>query len=329
MKKIRTPAILFLFLSILCLVLCRLFLPRKPFRKLDPAQILSATVTLTPPDKTLLIPDLTELVTYLNDTVIYRQDDSYTEYCGQGVLFTLFMQDGTQQKIMAYNPFLVINGVGYRTKYGPCEALNAYANRLLRDDQTVVVLNEPPVLNVISGETCLPTVQGSYAWQRQNPDGTFTETQNDCAHLLDDEEFLLPFETAEATATLRFAQEPDEILNVRCWNDAHWSGPVSDGEAVDFAGNRITLKPGKYIYEVTARWDTENGYGGAASWFFHILYRNDLPDGICRKPVFLRQLLNPFPFLPLFADLCISLPVKAARAGLFSPAFLFAGFRNV
>ena len=47
-------------------------------------------------------------------------NNSYTEYAGQGVIFTLTMEDGTQTEIMAYNPFLVIDGVGYKTKYEPC-----------------------------------------------------------------------------------------------------------------------------------------------------------------------------------------------------------------
>ena len=42
------------------------------------------------------------------------------------------MTDGTQTSIMAYNPFLVIDGVGYKTEYGPCEKLNDYANKLLK-----------------------------------------------------------------------------------------------------------------------------------------------------------------------------------------------------
>ena len=86
---------------------------------------------LTPPDKTVEIEDISELVGYLNDVVIYNQDNSYTEYVGQGVTFTLIMTDGTQTEITAYNPFLIIDGVGYKTKYEPCQALNSYANELL------------------------------------------------------------------------------------------------------------------------------------------------------------------------------------------------------
>ena len=65
------------------------------------------------------------MVEYLKDVVIYNEDNSYKEYSGQGVIFTLNMTDGTQTSIMAYNPFLVIDGIGYKTKYEPCEALNS------------------------------------------------------------------------------------------------------------------------------------------------------------------------------------------------------------
>lgn len=104
---------------------------RKPYKDLDAVQIVSATVRLSPPDKTVQITEIKELVDLLKEVVIYNEDNSYTESCGQGVIFTLVMTDGTQTSIMAYNPFLVIDGVGYKTKYEPCEALNHYANMLL------------------------------------------------------------------------------------------------------------------------------------------------------------------------------------------------------
>lgn len=110
---------------------------RKPYKNLDTSQIVSAVVRLTPPGETIQITEMTELVNLLKDVVIYNEDNSYTEYCGQGVIFTLTMANGTQTSIMAYNPFLVIDGVGYKTKYEPCEALNQYANMLLEQTETL------------------------------------------------------------------------------------------------------------------------------------------------------------------------------------------------
>lgn len=106
---------------------------RRPFGDLEAEDIITASVRLIPPDETIAISDLEELVSYLNEVVIYREDCSYTEYDGQGVIFTLTMADGTQTEVNAYNPFVIIDGTGYRTKYEPCQKLSSYANRLLHE----------------------------------------------------------------------------------------------------------------------------------------------------------------------------------------------------
>ena len=105
---------------------------KRPFKDLDAAQVDGASLTATPPGESIAIAEPEELVEYLQNIVIYRRDDSFREYAGQSVCFTLTMADGTQKEVMAFNPFVIIDGVGYRTKYEPCQALNAYANRLLR-----------------------------------------------------------------------------------------------------------------------------------------------------------------------------------------------------
>lgn len=244
---------------------------KKPFNNLEPSEIVSATVRLAPPDKTIQITEIEKLADYLNDVVIYNKDNSYTEYSGQGVIFTLTMTDGTQTEIMAYNPFLVIDGVGYKTAYEPCEALNQYANRLLSEKDALIILEEPPRLDVISDKTCISTLLGNYSWQRKNNDGTATGVEADSAHPLDCKELLELFETTEATAALRFTEEPDAILNVCCWSDEHWSDSAADSENVSVNGDEIELKPGGYIYEVTAEWNTEkSGYGGIAHYSFYI-----------------------------------------------------------
>ena len=101
-----------------------LFWGRRPFRGLEAADIAAATVLVGPPDVTL---DL------LADVRITRPDQSYSEYAGQTVLFTVTMADGTAANVTAYNPFLIIDGTGWRTAYAPCEALNRFANELLRE----------------------------------------------------------------------------------------------------------------------------------------------------------------------------------------------------
>lgn len=244
---------------------------KKPYKDLGTAQIVSAKVLLTPPGKTIEIENIQELVEYLNDVVIYHEDNSYTEYSGQGVVFTLTMTDGTQTDIMAYSPFLVIDGIGYKTKYEPCAALSSYANELLNSGTANTILEEPPALSVVSDETALDAVSGTYSWQKTNVDGTAESTIADSPHPLECRDLLSPpFETTEATAVLRFTEEPDTILSVRCWSDEHWGEPAANSEDVTIVGNVLTLKPGGYIYEVTAEWDAENGYGGTASYFIYL-----------------------------------------------------------
>ncbi len=106
---------------------------RRPYRDLQPSDIASASVRLSPPDKTIPVTNIPELTGYLRQIVIYRRDNSYTDYAGQAAVFTLTMADGSRQKITAYNPFVILNGTGYRAKYTPCEELNRYANRLLEE----------------------------------------------------------------------------------------------------------------------------------------------------------------------------------------------------
>lgn len=108
------------------------FLGKKPFANINEEDISSASVQLMPPNKTIQITELSELADVLKDIVIYNKDDSYKEYDGQAVIFTITLTDGTKTVINAYNPFVVIDGIGYRTKYEPCERLSQFANDLLK-----------------------------------------------------------------------------------------------------------------------------------------------------------------------------------------------------
>ena len=76
----------------------------RPFKDLEAADITSANVRLSPPDTTIQIVETEELASYLNEVVIYNKDNSYTEYAGQGAIFTLSLADGSQVEITAFNP---------------------------------------------------------------------------------------------------------------------------------------------------------------------------------------------------------------------------------
>lgn len=109
----------------------------RPLSDLELGEVTTVTVELYPPDATLELTqaEIEELVPILNRVVTYRRDDTYRECDGQAVIFTLTKTDGTQHRVQAYNPFIVIDGVGYRTKYEPCEDLNQLGNVILRARQ--------------------------------------------------------------------------------------------------------------------------------------------------------------------------------------------------
>lgn len=130
MKKRNILPVIFTCTLIICVVMSG----RRPFRNLEASDIVSANVFLIPPEETIQITDLSELASLLGDVVVYHRDSSHYKYAGQGVTFTLTMSDDTQVTVTVFTPFVIIDGVGYRAKYEPCEALNSYANRLLDNE---------------------------------------------------------------------------------------------------------------------------------------------------------------------------------------------------
>lgn len=126
------------FLLIAGLPVWKFLFGEKPLKGLRAEEVASAAVELYPPNVTLTLTqeDIARLISILNQVVTYQRDDSYGESSGQAVIFTLTKTDGTQLRVQAYNPFIVIDGVGYRTKYEPCEELNQLGNDKLRELST-------------------------------------------------------------------------------------------------------------------------------------------------------------------------------------------------
>lgn len=108
----------------------------KPFAALKASDIAAASVKLMPPDTTIVLNEaqIQTLAGLLNDVVLHEEDDGYTSYCGQAVEFTLALQSGETRTVVAYSPFLILDGVGYQTEHAPCSALNQFANDLLREE---------------------------------------------------------------------------------------------------------------------------------------------------------------------------------------------------
>lgn len=141
MKKKKSTGRVIVAITVLCVI--AIFFRgirsrgEKPFKDLTTGEVTAASVRLTPPDTevSLTEEEIVQLVNILNNVVIYQQDGSYFEYNGQWVEFTLTKQDGARLSIVAYNPFLVLDGTGYRTKYEPCEELNRFANSLVSENR--------------------------------------------------------------------------------------------------------------------------------------------------------------------------------------------------
>lgn len=245
------------------------FQQQRPFQNLEAEDILAASVELTPPGETVKVEDLEKLAELLRETVIYQKDNSYNQYNGQAVTFTITMADGTETKIMAYNPFLVLDGVGYRTEYEPCEALNAYANLLL--EGPAIDRKEPPACTVETGGESVQALRGGFSWTWASEEGMESMIA-DSAHPLDCQELLPPFHTGEGTAALKFELEPTEIEYVQCWPDSCWGEPASSGEKLPVENGTFSLKEGGWIYEIQARWDGGNGSGGTAGYAVYLVY---------------------------------------------------------
>jgi hypothetical protein len=109
-------------------------LNEKPFSELKSEDVSNFIVTLRPPGEEFTVADgqvIAELVDLLREVTISEEDNSYQEYYGQWVEFRLTMTDGSSKTVVAYNPFIIIDGIGYKTEYEPCEKLNAFGNDLL------------------------------------------------------------------------------------------------------------------------------------------------------------------------------------------------------
>jgi hypothetical protein len=88
-----------------------------PYKDLSANEILSATVEILPEKVRGDLSDdaIEDLVAILRTIETNNRDDSHNSYGGQAVIFTITMMDGTEEIISAFNPFIIINGIGYRT----------------------------------------------------------------------------------------------------------------------------------------------------------------------------------------------------------------------
>lgn len=109
----------------------------KELAGLSEEDIKEVMVLANPPGKeaSLSQEEIRELVESLNSVTVYRKDNSYNEYAGQWVEFSITKTDGTELEVAAYSPFIIINGEGYQANYESCQAMNGLANRVIEAAQ--------------------------------------------------------------------------------------------------------------------------------------------------------------------------------------------------
>lgn len=127
--------ILFLLMVLLVCVLVgfgtfRFASGQRPFADITAEDIARARVEMLPPGKSAELDQeaVRELAGILRVTTLYQKDDSYRDYSGQAAVYTIERADGSVVEIIAYSPFLVVDGIGYRTRLEPCLALTALGN---------------------------------------------------------------------------------------------------------------------------------------------------------------------------------------------------------
>ena len=142
------------------------------------------------------------------------------------------------------------------------------AKDLHMEETPSMLLEGPPALTVLCGDASIDAMLGAFSWTLQNADGTYVISQTDAAHPLSCE--FQEFETTEPTAVLRFQENPAAILKIQCWSEDQWGDPSASGEALIPDGYELELKPGGFLYDVEAEWDTGNGCTGAAHYSFYV-----------------------------------------------------------
>lgn len=155
---------------------------------------------------------------------------------------------------------------------------------------------EPPALTVISGEKGVTALRGTYSWEYQNADGTFTGIESDSLHPLDSREHLPELLISEVEETeeipfyaiFEFEAEPDEV-SVRFWNEECWNDVSAESRQIEVQKTKVTsgtrnesvmhfnigLQQESGIYEVTAKWNSSEEYGGTAYYSFYTVIDKD------------------------------------------------------
>ena len=143
---------------------------------------------------------------------------------------------------------------------------------------------KPPLLQIRDGAgQSAEAVLGTYSWMYDRGNGIWTGVEADSLHPLQMQEYLTPFVTADDTIELLFDVPPQEIA-VRCWSDSSWDDPDAPAEEIPLDENKLELKSGGYIYEVTARWTGENLAAEGTAYYGFYVIKDDHRHTLAEQP---------------------------------------------
>lgn len=134
-----------------------------------------------------------------------------------------------------------------------------------------VVCTEPPALWIHGGSELTEATLGTYSWNHQLNNDTWSGVCADSNHPL---AFQDVFEVITVPASpgyikLEFQDEPDSF-SVRSWSDRYWDTYDAEETPVSTEDTLVQLNPGGYIYEITAVWnDDGSGYYGTVHYCFY------------------------------------------------------------
>lgn len=167
-------------------------------------------------------------------------------------------------------------------------------------------ISHPPTLTLNTWDQHIEAARGSASWEYAHGDGSWSDTEVDSIHPLDEDGksrmprlLCTPSLLGRMKSTdviLGFSLRPDEVT-VRCWEEQYWGDASNDDKAeiIPVSGEDfwIELKDGGCIYEVTARWSSHADYRGTVRYVFYAAFLPPVTPSdfvpVSTSPSFLRQ----------------------------------------
>ena len=148
---------------------------------------------------------------------------------------------------------------------------NLWAEFSLDAGEQMTAAGEVPGMMLRHNNGSVPVAPAGFSWNYPNGDGTMAAVIADHQHPLYCQNTLEPISVDAAQVSLVFACVPDSV-QIRCWPDSAWNRSDVPSQDVDCGEDfAFELKPGGYIYEITAQWaESENAHFGSVSYYAYV-----------------------------------------------------------